>query len=569
MDTEENSITPLQRFFALLKPESRDVYNVYFYAAFNGLLYLSLPLGIQAIINIIMAGQLTSSWVLLVALVIGGVLLTGVLQVIQLRVTEGLQQRIFTKASFEFAYRIPRLKLEAIDKYYVPELLNRFFDTVTVQKGLSKILIDFSTASLQVVFGLMLLSFYHPLFIIFGLILMGMIYLILRFTAPRGLRTSLNESRHKYEVAHWLEEVGRTLVTFKLAGKTTMPLEKTDDLVGAYLKARKSHFKVLVYQLISIVGFKTLVTAGLLIMGSVLVINQQINLGQFVAAEIVILLIMNSVEKIIVTTESIYDVLTALEKIGTVTDLPLDSIEGADLVKNGSKNGLRIEVNNLTYKFPEATRPTLRNINLIIESGERICISGFSNSGKSTLLALLSGAYTDFEGTISYNGIPIGNINLESLRGVIGDSLHQEKLLKGTILENITLGRPGISMDRVIKAAGLVLLDHTVKSMKDGYNTLINPEGKNLSESLISKIILARSLVIESQLVLISDHLDSLEKNELQKIISNLIEQHDPPTMVIISNRPEVAAKCDRIIFMNNGEIFQDDKQLTEQFIKA
>ena len=162
----------VQRFFNLLRVDKQEILTLYTYALFNGLISLSLPLGIQAIINLISGGQVSTSWIVLVLFVIVGVGLTGLMQIMQLSVTESLQRRIFTRSAFEFAYRIPKLKLSVTDRYHIPELVNRFFDTLSVQKGLSKILVDFSTASLQVIFGLILLSLYHPVFILFSLTLL-------------------------------------------------------------------------------------------------------------------------------------------------------------------------------------------------------------------------------------------------------------------------------------------------------------------------------------------------------------------------------------------------------------
>ena len=125
MDTKTYS--PVQRFWLLLKPDQKEIKNVYVYAFFYGLVNLSLPLGIQSIINIIQGGQISTSWIVLVAFVILGVAITGVLQVNQLKITENLQQKIFTRAAFEFAYRIPKVKMEALYRHYAPELMNRFF----------------------------------------------------------------------------------------------------------------------------------------------------------------------------------------------------------------------------------------------------------------------------------------------------------------------------------------------------------------------------------------------------------------------------------------------------------
>ena len=254
---------PFQKFIAMLAEDRRDILYLYLYALFYALVNLSLPLGVQAIVGLIQAGTVSTSWVILSALVTIGVIVGGILQVLQLSISEILQQRIFTRAAFEFTYRIPRFQNQSIRGTYPPELINRFFDTLNVQKGLSKMLMDFSASTLQIVIGLILLATYHPFFITFGLALIALLAAILYYTGPRGLESSMKESTFKYKIAHWLKEIARTMDTFKRAGHTELPLEKTDHLVEQYLIHRKKHWKVLIFQYANIVGFKALVTLGL------------------------------------------------------------------------------------------------------------------------------------------------------------------------------------------------------------------------------------------------------------------------------------------------------------------
>ncbi|MEM9824128.1 MAG: ABC transporter transmembrane domain-containing protein [Bacteroidota bacterium] len=287
--------TPIKRFWSLLKLDRREIYFVYFYAILSGIITLSLPLGIQAIISLIAGGAISTSLYVLIAVVVVGTTMTGILKVMQLTVTETIQRRIFTRSSFEFAYRIPLIQLDNLQEVYPPELVNRFFDTLTIQKGLPKILMDVSTAVLQIVFGIVLISFYHPFFVIFGMVLILIVYLIFRFTAYGGLKTSLKESHYKYEVAHWLEELARAKHTFKLSDQNGLSLGRTNELVMNWLNARMAHFRILIVQAGSVVAFKAMITGALLFIGSLLVVNNQINIGQFVAAEIVVILILNSV----------------------------------------------------------------------------------------------------------------------------------------------------------------------------------------------------------------------------------------------------------------------------------
>ena len=211
-------MTPLKRFYSLLRLDRKDVLQIIFYAIFSGLISLSLPLGIQAIINFIQSGRISTSWIVLIVLVVLGVIFVGILSLMQLRITENLQQKLFVRSSFEFAYRLPKIKFEEIYSTYPPELANRFFDTLTIQKGTSKLLIDFSAALLQIAFGIILLSFYHPFFIVFGFFLAILLYSIFKFSYHQGLDSSLKESKYKYKVAGWLQEIARN--NFSLATQT-------------------------------------------------------------------------------------------------------------------------------------------------------------------------------------------------------------------------------------------------------------------------------------------------------------------------------------------------------------
>ncbi|KAB2918303.1 MAG: ATP-binding cassette domain-containing protein [Bacteroidetes bacterium] len=555
MKNEDINLRPLQRFWRLLQVDKKEISHVYLFALFNGLMNLSLPLGIQAIIGLIQGGKVSASWVILVIFVIVGIAISGFMQMMQLKITENLQQKIFTRASFEFAFRIPRIKQEALYKYYPPELVNRFFDTISVQKGLSKILMDFSLASLQVLFGLLLLSFYHPLFIVFGLILLLLIYLILGFTAKRGLKASIEESKHKYEVAHWLEELARTMDTFKLAGKTDLPLTKVNHNVDSYLDSRKKHFRILYTQYGFLVIFKVIVAAGLLVAGGLLVFKQQMNIGQFVAAEIVILMVIASVEKLILSLDTIYDVLTSLEKLGQVTDLPLEEQGGEDVVDVCRNEALKIELDNITYSYPEQENPAILSFSLNINQGDKILITGESGSGKSTLLQLITGVFTHQKGNISYNNIPINNIKKESIRNILGSYMSHDLLFNGTLSENISMGRGSISRENILWAAEKVGLSAFIKNLPQGYNTLIFPEGKRLPRSVSQKILLARSIASKPRLLILEDMMDALSAKEKKQLISFLTSKEMPWALIVASQDKQWVENCDKSIILNRGEV--------------
>lgn len=543
-------MSPLQRFVNLLQLDKRDIKQIFYYAVFAGFVALSLPLGIQAIINLIQGVQISSSWIVLVALVTLGVAFQGALQLMQLRILENIQQKIFARASFEFVYRFPKIKISELDKDYPPELANRFFDTLTVQKGLSKVLIDFPAAVLQIVFGIMLLSFYHPFFIIYGLLLILLIYSVFKFTAKKGLETSLIESKNKYKVAHWIQEITRSLLSFKLSGKTSLAMERNDMLTKNYLDARESHFKVLLVQFIQMIGFKILVTAGLLIIGGLLVLNQRMNIGQFVAAEIIILLVINSVEKLIGGLETFYDILTSLEKIGQVVDKELEDHEGTDPFQ--SLQPVQTELEDIAYTTPDG-KEVLKNINLTIAQKDRILLLGASGSGKTTLLKLLSGILSPTSGALYINDTSIKGISPNIYRSHVGQVLPEQHPFEGTILENITFGNPSISAERVNEVLKQLGLMNFVKQQTDGLNTMLYPQGQHIPYTISKRIILARAIVHEPRLLFLKDPLEHFEAKEARDIVSYLTDDAHPWAIVVASGNPIWKNQCDHILTLPEG----------------
>ena len=551
--TQNIFANPIRRILQVIKLEKNEITSVYFYAILSGLIQLSLPLGIQSIISFVLGGAISTSLVVLIVLVVLGVFLNGLLQVNQMRLIEKVQQKIFVRYSFEFAERIPKLNLQSVDSYYLPELVNRFFDTVALQKGISKLLLDIPAATIQILFGLILLSFYHPVFIFFGLVLILVISLILRLTSAKGMESSLRESDYKYAVAGWLEEMARVVKSFKFSRSTSLNISKTDKLVSGYLTHRTTHFRVLLFQYWSLVGFKVAITASMLIVGSILLVNQQLNIGQFIAAEIVILLVIGSIEKLIINLDTVYDVLTSVEKLGKLTDKPLEQDGTIELVEENK--GLSIEMNGVNFKYSKEGSPVLNKIKILVNSNEKVCIMGATGSGKSTLLRLMSGAYNDFEGTILIDNLPITNYQLDSLRKQTGILLSTQDIFLGTLLENINMGCDDISAKDILLMADKTGLKTFMAELKDGLNTQLDPVGKSLSRNIIQKILLLRALVNNPRLVLLEDPLEGLNDPIRQKVIDYLMTETKGQTIVISSNDENIAAKCSKVIFLKNGEV--------------
>lgn len=490
---ETTTSNPWKHLSNLLKLEKADISALYFYAVVSGILSLSLPLGIQSVIHFIQSGQITTSWFLLVLLVIAGVVLTGVMQIMQLRITENIQQRIYVHYSFDFAHRFPRFNRQALAGKIPAELMNRFFDVISLQKGFSKVLLDFTSAFLQIAFSLLVLSLYHPFYIAFSFLLILLLVIVFRPIVKRGLDTSLKESKHKYATAYWLQEIARADWSFRLIPNEKLSLNRLDEHGDNYLKSRENHFQILWKQFIWMIAIKALIVASLLGLGGYLVISQQINLGQFVAAEVLILLLLAAVEKIIQSLETLYDVCTSLEKLEEVREIPVTFEE------NATGKSVELFPLEMIHVGTEESQPILH-----IEQGQNTQLTG-SNQGKITkFLRQLIDPTVDSKFSPRWNYHVPNGIQLTSGFDQIGWFAKGTHLIEGSLLENIQFGRATISDEQVINALDIVGLSYLLKKHTTGLDLKISKSNKLLSEEERDRLLIARAIVNKPRLLIIS-----------------------------------------------------------------
>jgi ABC-type bacteriocin/lantibiotic exporter with double-glycine peptidase domain len=524
-------ISPLKRIQSLIKDHDKEIRSIYLFSILGGIVNLSMPLGVQTIIGLVMGATMVTSIYVLIFLVVLGVFLMGLFQINQMKIIESIQQKVFAHYAFEFADKIPQLDLKQMDKYHIPEKVNRFFDSINIQKGFAKLLLDIPVATVQIIFGIVLLSLYHPLFIILGVILLVLLGVILYFTSEKGIETSIEESNYKYEVAGFFGEIARTIKTFKFSQGSDLNLKRTDSSVMGYLTARTNHFYVLLFQYKSLLFFKIALTTLMLTLGSYLLINQQLNIGEFVAAEIVIMLVIGAVEKLITSLDSAYDVITGLEKLGTVTDSPIDSSGDLELK---TQTGLEIEMKNFSFEF-ETDKPVLDSLNLHIEAGDKIQITGPGGSGKSIFMRILTGNYPDFKGTLLINKVPIKNYSLDSLRKQTGILLQAQEIFDGTVWENISLGNKDVNPSLILETANNLGFADFLNHFPQGFDTEIEPLGKRTPQTIIKKILILRALCGDKRLLLLENPWNGLSAPLAENLRDYLLKKSDV-TVIISTN---------------------------------
>ena len=540
---------PFARLRHLLQPERRDLGAVLVFAGAVAVLSLATPIAVESLVNTVSFGILL--WpILVIAGVLTGILgLAAAIRAMQVYVVECIQRRLFVRVVADYAHRLPRLQLEAFDRRYGPELTNRFFDILNLQKSLATLLLDGVAILVTAVVGMVVLAFYHPLLLAFDIILLLLIAFLLFVLGWGGVRTCLDESQAKYDVAAWLEELLRCLRGFKFAGGQHLALEKADQLTGEYVTARQRHFRVVWRQTVFALGLQVVASTALLALGGYLVINRQLTLGQLVAAELIVSLVVASLAKLGKYTATYYDLLSGAEKLGLLTDLPMEREGGEALAESG--RGMALRVHGVTRVSGRAL-PTQADWH--VAPNERVALVGPPGSGVTTLFEVLCGLREPGHGVVEVDGIDLRGLSLEYLRerAVLVEG---SDVFLGTVLENVRVGRPDLTPGEVREALQVVGLLGVVHDLPHGLDTQLIPGGGPLSASQGVRLTLARALAGRPRLLILDGVLDGLDLGMSPDLSPRLFDRSAPWTLLIASTKPEVVGMCDRIIPLSATEL--------------
>ena len=493
------AVSPISRAWQLFRPQRRDLWVVAVYAAGSGLLSLAIPVGVQSMVNTVGFGQSLQPVVVLGFLVLVGLGFSAALRGFQTFAVEILQQQLFARAALRTAERLPRLRSDTVDAHHAPELVNRFFEILTVQKSAATLLLDGVALVLLTVVGLGVMAAYHPLLLGFGVVLALSVVAVLWGGGRRGLRTAVAESIAKYRLAAWLGELARHQATFKSAAGQRLAIGRAEGLIRGWVTARREHFAVLLRQLVGTLGLQVLTSAGLLVVGGELVLQRQLTLGQLVAAELIVSAVMAGVAKSAKYVEALYDLLAAADKLGVLDDLPIEPQRTAQA--RGPDHPLAVTARGLQYGYARQKRPVFSSLDLDIQAGEHVVVLGARGSGKSTLAELLFAARKPDEGTLDLDGIDVRDWPLDELRRRVALARPAE-LFAGTVAENLDLGQGHRveDMRAVLEAVGLW---EEVARRADGLDTVITTHGASLSRLEAERLVLARALLARPGLLLV------------------------------------------------------------------
>lgn len=545
---EHNHLSPFQRLLGLIKAERNDLVLVLIFALATGLLYLATPVAVQSLVNTVALGGMIQPLVILALILFIFLAFAGVIYVLQTYLVELIQRRIFISVAADLAHRLPRVNCTKYDHYNGAELVNRFFDVMTIQKSGATLLLEGIAVILQAMIGLLVLAAYHPLLLVFDLVLIGLIAFIVFFLGRKSVSTAIEESKAKYALVAWLETIARNMSVFKFSGGPDLARQRTDELAHTYLSNRKRHYRVVLRQTIGAVSLHAVAGTSLLAIGGLLVVEGQLTLGQLVAAELIVSGVLSAFAKFGKQLESFYDLMAGVDKVGHLIDLPLERDNGE---KIHSEVPVGLKLIDLTYSYHMRHQP-IKDLSLQLQAKETLGVVCPSGGGKTTFAELLGGLRLPTSGRIEINGIDLRDLRLESLRQQVA-IVSRHELIEDSIIENIRLGRSEISNEKIRRVLDDLGLLQSLLQLPESLHTEIGVTGAPLSASQLSRVLIARAIVGQPRLLVIDSMLDELDDGARQSAYQTLLSPDRGWTLLVLSRFRSVAQHCHRVIELPGG----------------
>lgn len=542
-----SSLSPIKFVLQLVSLEKQDILLLFCLTMAYGVLGIATPVAVQAMVNLVTMGGVLQPLYIVGFILFSLLALSGALYAVESYLVELIQRRIYVRSSLQIADNAQRIQIQVYDKENPVELMNRYFEITTLQKSAASLLTVGLTAFLQGLIGSLVLLFYSPYFAILVILMLLAVWGIVAGLGKQAESTAIKESKIKYQMAAWLENIARNLHLFKFFSARDRATQKTRGLVEDYLSARHKHFKILMLQLIGAVSVYALIGTGMLILGGTLVIQGQINLGQFVAAELIIFGVLSAFVRFVSKLEYWYDTLAAADKLTVLESLPLES-SGRHTVSDDVHT---LSVSGVSFAYlPHA--PVFETLQFELKRGQRLAILGPSGSGKSTLLELLSGLRIPQQGYIAYNGADLRQLDLEQLRAHIGIAGKVE-WQHGSILDNLRLGREDIELGEIMSVLQALNIWDDISRYERGLDTELTDIGAPLSHTQLERLMLARALIISPSVLLIDGLLDGLLQKDLDHALQVLETRRATCMMIITTRFAHIAKQCDAILNLSLG----------------
>jgi ABC-type bacteriocin/lantibiotic exporter with double-glycine peptidase domain len=546
----------LESILQFIQIERKDIWAIAIYSVAIGLLSLTIPIGVQSLVTILNFGTLFQPVLVLTLLVTIALSFVGIMNVIQSYIAELIQQRLFVRLAAKVTNLFPKAKHSELQKYYGSEIPNYFLDIAIIQKSAVILITDALGIFLQTLIGLLVLVIYHPIFIIFDIVLIVVVIGIIFYLIGKvGIETSMKESKSKHKLASWLEEMNLHKTVFRSEKAHIYSNLRTENLAREYIQSRRKHFKALMRQMIGFVTLQAFGSGLLLGIGGWLVIAGKITLGQLVASEIIVAKILDNLSKFSKYLESYYDLCASVDKVNHLLDFSKE-VSGTESVLFSKEIPISVNIQNLRTKVGEVA---FSGLNLSAGKGEIVVMKEEAMKNSPALLDLLFGLYPTTHGAIEVNSYHLQDIAIAEWRNHVC-LLRDLEVFSGSIADNIKLAKMESDSSEIRDILEKVGLMNRIQEFPTGIHAEIFRNGYPLTKEELALLVFARGFLSKPGLVLIDDLLNYLSKESLARILPLIQEHKKYSTFLIASFSPDVLKIADRVYALKDGQAIEKGK---------
>lgn len=508
-----------------LGPDRSDLLAVVIYAAAVGLFGLVTPLTVQALVTSVAFGTLLQPIFVLGVIVVAFLSSTAFLRVMQAWVAELLQRKMFVRAASVLTQRLVHLDRAASEEgASVARAATRFLEVSNAQKALAALFLDGLEAALTALVGLTVLAFYHPLLLALDVALLAGLYVVIVGLGKGGVETSIAESNAKYGLVDWFHALAERQSSLTGRGGAAFARKKSEGSLREWLVARAAHFRVVQRQRVGAVTLQVVASAGLLVVGGILVVENRLTMGQLVAAELIVTAVASAAAKLGKHAESYYDLVTAVKKLTAIAAIPVHVGEG-DL-RGTAVGPAKAELTCDGAAGDDAWTRTLA-------PGDAVLIRADDDSPAAELLRAIGAPHAARIGAVRIDDEDLTQMDRDVAAARVA-YVRDVALFPGRIADNVRFGRPELSRRDVEAALDRAAVRDALLARGLDLTSEVRPSFPR-DARVRTGIAVARALAGKPGLLVLDGALDALAPDEAEAMIARIVEGEPRMTLIVRS----------------------------------
>ena len=516
----------------ILRPDRNFCWLLVIYAVAISALSLSLPLSVQVLVSTVVNSALLNQVIVLALILFLLLLLSSFFMAIQTYLMELFERRFYARVVTEVSLRLVHAQPAWMSEISGDELLNRYFDVMTVQKSLPPLIAGSLALSLQALVGVAVTSFYHPVFLIFNITVALVAWAIFRLFDRGAEVTAIRLSDAKYETARWLQDLARSNAFFKGQRTSEYALAHTLDVRDDYIAAHRRHFRFTFTQIAGMLTLYALASGALLGIGGWLVIVGQLTIGQLVAAELIFSAIFYGLTRLGYYLELYYDTYAAFSKLNQLLNIEQENYRHEDVIDDWAPE--------ISFEHVTTTSSHRKfNIDMQFAAGSKTMLETRSNAQIKAMTDLLLGVTRPSQGRVQIGGHDIDDFALPRLR----DDIHvidAANLPELSIASLFRVAAPEMTRASMRSLLDIVGLGSDLTDISEKLDQRLSHTGYPLTTVGVIKLKIAFALAARPRILVLTPLFDMLSREARASVMQHLRAQTDI-TVLCFSHRQDLS----------------------------